>query len=308
MDGPGHVAAESPAASAPAFAWPPKQPVPSTLSHELSANSASAAAASPSWRQRVRDGVWALERAAFAPTSAPLARRIEACRWEPDAFGEFCDRCGETAGPHETGEFGCASCRDRSLPWQRFVRLGAHSGNLRDWVHELKFSRNASLGHELGRRLGARLRDAGVLAHGEVCIVPTPAHWSRRIARGVDHAGMIALGVAAELRSPLVHAVARRWGRSQRTASVRDRSRNVARAFVRRSRASRLNGRTVVLVDDVRTTGATLRSCSKALGPSPDPAGISAVWVAVVAVTSHVPVGDGGRVSAGVVHDRSGAA
>lgn len=241
------------------------------------------------FRTRVSDAMWAVEREWLVPTASPLARRMESSGWRPDAPGVYCDRCGETCGPYETSEFGCAACHGKHLGWDRFVRLGAHEDCLREWVHEVKFERGARLGYELGRRLGVSLRAAGVLECGRVCVTPVPAHWSRRVTRGVDHAGVIALGVASELRAPVVQALRRRWGRSQRSAPAGGRGRNVSRAYAARGRVRGLGGMTVILVDDVRTTGATLRACVRALRGGSGGAVFAGVWAGVVGVASHGP-------------------
>ncbi|MGD9691659.1 MAG: ComF family protein [Phycisphaerales bacterium] len=280
------------------FVWPPSGVSVVESAGERAAPSVDEGAAVVEPRRgvmaRVSDALWEVERAWLAPTALPLARRIELSGWRADAPGMYCDRCGETCGPFETGEFGCAACAGKRLPWDRFVRLGTHSGALREWVHEVKFDRGARLGYELGKRLGASLRRAGAPVGGRVVIVPVPAHWTRRIARGVDHAGVIALGVGAELRAPVVQGLARRRGRSQRATPASGRSRNVSRAFIARVPARRVSGATVILVDDVRTTGATLRACARALREGSKGADFAGIWAGVVGVASHVSAQGGG--------------
>lgn len=292
-----------------AFVWPPRATADDGAdgTQGLEVAPAAVEAANPR-RAGVRDGLWRLERAWLSPTRAPLARRLGECDWAPDTFDAFCNRCGETSGPYETSEFGCSACAGRRVAWDRFVRLGAHAGPLRDWIHEVKFLRNARLGYELGVLLGERLRAAGVAAGERVFVAPVPAHWTRRIARGVDHAGVIALGVSEALRAPLVHALSRRWGKSQRAVPASARARNVSRAFVARGRRGAMRGATLVLVDDVRTTGATLESCVRAVRRVPENERFSGVWTAVVGVASHEPVGWPEGVGSGVFHAGTGSA
>jgi ComF family protein len=100
------------------------------------------------------------------------------------------------------------------------------------------------------------------------CVVPVPLHPWRRMTRGFNQAA----DLAAHLQRPLVHALWRTRATVPQTglpASMR--RRNVRRAFSlsplvsHRVRHAVLTNRIVVLVDDVKTTGATLEACAGAL-------------------------------------------
>lgn len=226
-----------------------------------------------------------VERAWLAPVAEPLALRAAAALWAPDELGAFCDRCGSTVGAGEADEFGCALCAGRRVPWDRAVRLGEFDGALRDWVHEVKFTRFRALGVSLGRLLGERLLAAGLRsgpAGERVAVVPAPMSFRRRLFRGVDHARVIAQGVARKIDAPLCDGLARRHRPSQLSVPASERARNVARA-IRCRPGVEFGGWTVVLVDDVRTTGATLAACARAAKRGPGrPA---ALWAAALAVT-----------------------
>lgn len=213
-----------------------------------------------------------MERVWLAPVAPPLDVRIARAGWERDAFSAYCERCGGSVGAGEVdahgSEFGCASCRDERIPWERFVRLGAYSGALAQWVQDTKFTRCHWLGESLGRLLGRAIRESGALGgHGgmrRVCVVPVATSFWRRVGRGIDHAACIARGVAGELDVPVVRGLSRKHRPTQRGLSPTARRANVDGAFTRR-RGAVLEGMTVILVDDVRTTGATLRAAAKAL-------------------------------------------
>jgi predicted amidophosphoribosyltransferase len=285
------------------FVWPPA-PLPADDGLPLDTRPASeidgARDARPAgWRTWLRDA----ETFWLAPTSLPLARRREACAWSPDPLSAFCNRCAQSVGFSEDDEFGCAKCRDRRFAWSRAVRLGEFEGDLASWVKEVKFAKNASLACDLGRLLGERVRDAG-LPGERVCVVPIPMSRIERWTKGFDHARAIAEGVARSIpgglaggrsggeaggwsggRAPLVRGLVREHRPSQRSmTSVSARERNVKRAF-RAARGVDLSGWTVVLVDDVMTTGATMRAASRALWPRLRASRPAAIWVAAVGVT-----------------------
>lgn len=285
------------------FVWPPV-PLPPDERVPLDGRPASEVDASPGarragWRAFLRDA----EAFWLAPTSLPLAQRREACAWSPDALSVFCNRCAQTVGFGEDDEFGCAKCRDRRFAWSRAVRLGGFEGDLASWVKEVKFAKNASLACDLGRLLGERLRDAG-LPGERVCVIPIPMSRIERWTKGFDHAWAIAEGVARAIpgglaggrtggqtggrtggRAPLVRGLVREHRPSQRSmTSVSARERNVKRAF-RAARGVDLSGWTVVLVDDVMTTGATMRAASRALWPRHRASRPAAIWAAAIGVT-----------------------
>jgi ComF family protein len=106
-----------------------------------------------------------------------------------------------------------------------------------------------------------RARGADVL-RGATSVVPVPLHPSRRRERGFNQAR----DLARHLGLPVVEALARvRSTAPQAQLSAAERRRNLEGAFATTRHAARLIGATVVVVDDVSTTGATLEGCALAL-------------------------------------------
>jgi ComF family protein len=136
--------------------------------------------------------------------------------------------------------------------------IGPYDGRLRDIIHALKYDPRPTL----AKPLGSRMRAAGAdVLRGADLIVPVPLHRSRERARGFNQARTL----AASLGLPLADALVRvRKTQSQADLPAERRHANVRGAFDVRPRA-RLDGRVVVLVDDVRTTGATLCACALVL-------------------------------------------
>jgi ComF family protein len=99
-------------------------------------------------------------------------------------------------------------------------------------------------------------------------LIPVPLHWARLFHRRYNQAALLAnsLSQASELPVEPTLLVRRRRTSSQGGLSGGARRRNVRGAFaLRPGGASRLQGRHVVLIDDVLTTGATAEECAKAL-------------------------------------------
>ncbi len=234
-----------------------------------------------------------VERAWLDPVREPLARRIADLGWKPDAFDAYCDRCGHTIGAHERHEFGCGACIGKRPAWERIVRVGSFEHELREWVLEAKFEASHTLAVALGRELGARLRDAGVLSAAKsLVVVPVPTSRVRRFLRGIDHTMWIARGVGKELGAPVRPVLRARFGPSQRAVTVSQRAENVRGRF--RVNRTVPAGVGVILIDDVVTTGATMSQALRALGLRGN-----ARWCGVLGVTPD-PEREPARGAAGV--------
>jgi len=142
---------------------------------------------------------------------------------------------------------------------------GEYDGPLREIIHAFKYEGRRSLAARLGRMM--RCAGADLLADAQ-CAVPVPLHPWRRLRRGFNQAA----DLASAIELPVVHALWRSRATMPQTGlSAAARRRNVRNAFrlspllSRRTLRSALDGRIVVLVDDVRTTGATLDACARVL-------------------------------------------
>ncbi len=184
-----------------------------------------------------------------------------------------CHLCGRDLPWRQEGGV-CLPCW-RSLPWtpgyrpgrgplQAIVWAADYEGAVRRLVHGLKFEDMDYLAGPLGREIAARL--APVLrALRPDLVLAVPLHWWRRYRRGFNQAALLASSIARHGDLPLGRGLLRRRraGRRQLGLSRRQRLRSLAGCYA--ARGDRLRGRTILLVDDVTTTGATLEACAREL-------------------------------------------
>lgn len=174
------------------------------------------------------------------------------------------------AGCRAPGEWLCTACRDgcepellRPAPGLPARAAGTFAGPLREALHAFKYGGGHGLASELGV-LVARLV-ATDLATGTPldAIVPVPLHRGRLRERGYDQALLLGERIAGSCGLPLLPALHRIRRTGPQVALDRAaRAANLGGAFV--GIAGSLRGLHVGLVDDVITTGATLRSAAAA--------------------------------------------
>lgn len=172
-----------------------------------------------------------------------------------------CD-CG-TPLPGAAGE-ACGRCRRGRSVIARGASLGSYSGTLRDCIQAFKYQGRHKTARSLGSRLLRNRRCLDVLDGADV-LLGVPLHPDRLRERGFNQSDLLVEALARECLSRTSRDLVRiRRTRSQTDLSARERRLNVRKAFAVRSGSS-LRGATVVLVDDVTTTGATIRECALAL-------------------------------------------
>jgi len=155
-------------------------------------------------------------------------------------------------------------------------------GVLQQTLHLLKYGGMHSLGVRLGAELGFSLVASG-LVPGVDAVIPVPLHGAKLRERGYNQSERICAGIRAVtgLSAERRALVRTRHTRSQTTLTVHEREANVRDAFgVARGGGKSVRDATLLLVDDVLTTGATLRSCALALKE----AGARSVVCATVAI------------------------
>lgn len=191
-----------------------------------------------------------------------------------------CPRCAMPVGPFADLEKGCSECRGRPLGFDAAIAVSYHEGPWRRLCLKLKSERQAWLAPWMAGMLAdARAAELAVLP-ADAWVVPVPLHWLRRLKRGYNQSDALAESLARRLGLETQRPVRRiKYTEHLVGTSLAKRAEIVRGAFkVDARRAPDLKGRTILLVDDVLTTGATTGAAARVLKR----AGAARVVVAVL--------------------------
>lgn len=142
-------------------------------------------------------------------------------------------------------------------------------GKVQHLIHELKYRGNMDAGVFLGQELGKTIQEAP-LFQGLDFLIPVPLHPKREKERGYNQSLMIAQGVSEVTGIPIGSGFLTRSVNTatQTHKNKEERWRNVKDIFVLHH-AEKLENKSVLLIDDVLTTGATLEACALTLSKVP---------------------------------------
>ena len=194
--------------------------------------------------------------------------RIPVCRAcllkpEPLAAEYFCVQCRSAfRNSFPLDEQGlCGLCRRGVRGFDAAYSYGFYEDQLRALIHLFKYGRVQTLAKPLGRLLALALpRDQKF-----DLIVPMPLHWRKRWQRGFNQSALLASEIGRRSNLPVKDALRRvRFTATQAGLTNAKRRLNVSGAF-RAREGNALEGKQILLVDDVMTTGATAASCARAL-------------------------------------------
>jgi ComF family protein len=167
-----------------------------------------------------------------------------------------CDVCGKPLGAPGT----CLECLVNRPAFDRCLSACLFEGRLREVLLRFKYGRETVFKKFLASLLFSMIKEQGI--HADV-VMPVPLHWSRAMARGYNQSSLLAQELSRYMKTDVRYGILAktRRTRNQVGLSKRDRGRNLRHAF----RAEEVAGRTVMVVDDVITTGGTAGEISRTL-------------------------------------------
>lgn len=192
---------------------------------------------------------------------------------------DLCSCCGAPVGPHLDVSRGCGYCRGMRFAFEGAVSLGVYRGVLKTLCHRSKANYGEPLSSSMAELLYEVRRDFFHDGRFEI-VVPVPHHWSERFRKRHIPAETIARTISSCLNVSVGVSILSKVRKTpaQSTLPPSKRRRNVRKAF-HASKPRKIRGKSVLLVDDVLTTGATAHEAAKTLLL----AGAARVEVAVLA-------------------------
>ncbi len=170
----------------------------------------------------------------------------------------ICQRCGQPTSAGDT----CAECSQNPPDFDALRSWAVFQGPVRNAIHRLKYRRDIALGWILAERLCEYFQSLGWSID---LVTPVPLGVARLRERGYNQAALVAYPLALACGLPYAPDAVQRTREtlSQVNLSLRERKLNVVGAFHGNDKL--VAGKSVLVVDDVATSGATLSACAEAL-------------------------------------------
>lgn len=191
----------------------------------------------------------------------------------------YCARCGDPVSGRIDHEYICHFCSDIEPAFDRARSAVHYAGPAAEMLKAFKYRRATWLAADLAELLTALVRQHFDPSRMDA-VTYVPLHRSRERGRQYNQSALLARELSSRLDIPYMNRILSRHRKTptQTSLTARERINNVKGSFKFRNR-SWLEGRRLLLVDDVMTTGATVHECAKTLKRG----GAAAVWVATVA-------------------------
>jgi ComF family protein len=186
--------------------------------------------------------------------------------WAELAYGLTpCEKCGRFQSVKEEEKI-CPDCRNSEAPYCIARGVAPYEGAVREALHDFKFCGRRELAYPFGE-LMASMAVSIFPVRSIAAVIPVPLHENRLRERGFNQAAQLSEVVSRILKIPMAgEALVRlRETPSQTSLSREQRQANLKGAFEVGKQPPMIKGKTVLLVDDVYTTGATVQECSRVL-------------------------------------------
>lgn len=174
----------------------------------------------------------------------------------------------------------CRACRKNTGLHTLISPLSYGDEKIRAIIHAYKYNRVRTLASILGEILGGYISRFGIKFPAGTVIIPIPMHPRRERVRGFNQSLLLADFLGEKLGLPVLAGILLKVKNvePQVTLEAEERRKNVKGVF-KVVDGERIKNRTVILVDDVKTTGATLEEAARVLKE----AGVKRVWAVTIA-------------------------
>lgn len=188
----------------------------------------------------------------------------QACEQDLPWNHQACFRCGNTLDPLENNLSLCGECLIQPPKFYRTIAPLLYEQPIVKFITQLKFHHQLLYAKLLGQLLAERIKRVYTNTELPECIVPMPLHKKRIKQRGFNQAIEIAKPIAKALHLTINHQLCRRKKNTQAQSSLTGESRklNIHNAF---EITNNLNVKHIAVLDDVITTGNTIRALSETI-------------------------------------------
>ena len=190
----------------------------------------------------------------------------------------FCRRCGREISAFGQLPDGCAHCQNENFHFDSIACAGIYKEPLSNLIVKFKLADRTYLLPALEDFARSAVYKADFFNSVDF-VVPMPLHWRRRFQRGFNQSAFIAKSIKIPNAGFNTDLVKIRHTQDQTAVTFAERKKNLQGAFAVR-RGHNFEGKNICLIDDVKTTGATLNECAKVLKE----AGAQKVFAFVLAV------------------------
>ena len=172
----------------------------------------------------------------------------------------FCPGCGgELDGALEV----CGKClKEEKRPWKKAVSIFRMNGAVQELIHRFKYKNTPELARLFGTMSVRKLAQENIKTD---IIVPAPLHWMRKFIRGFNQSELLAEVISEKTGIPVSNCLSRiKWTKQQARLNREERKKNLRGAFSIKKPLICKNS-SILLIDDVITTGSTLTAATKEL-------------------------------------------
>ena len=181
-----------------------------------------------------------------------------------------CIRCGSAIGQYSTSttKEGCTVCKGKHLHFDALTAIAHYEGVMKTLIHKFKYARQKFLFRILNDFVITHKKLKEIVPDIDV-VVPVPLHWLKKMNRGFNQSELLSLGIQRYFSKPMSsnNLCRIKNTESQTHLSKSQRQVNIHNAFFVKCPRS-FQGKKILLVDDVLTTGVTASECSKKLKES----------------------------------------